>query len=105
PPAAVVAPLMPRALVRGTAEAAAVMAGGGGGAGPAGVLSLVTGGVWAMGGTKLKPLGLSALTAGVLIAGAVGLSGQTPGGLTGRGGAPPRAPPRGPGGGAGGGGG
>ncbi len=72
-----VAPV-PRALAAATARAAALTAAG---AVPSGisesVILLVNGGFQAMLLTKFKTLSFSALTAGVLFAGAVGLSGQS----------------------------
>ncbi|HEY1378372.1 MAG TPA: sigma-70 family RNA polymerase sigma factor [Gemmataceae bacterium] len=69
---------VPAALTGATARAATVMAGRAPGAVPGPVMDLVTGGLSSMMFTKLKAAGLSALTAGVLIAGALGLSAQFP---------------------------
>jgi RNA polymerase sigma factor (sigma-70 family) len=70
------APLVPRALAVATARAAVLVAAGSAdGLVPESVLVLVNGGLVV---SKLKSLCLSALAAGVLVAGAVGLSGQPP---------------------------
>jgi RNA polymerase sigma factor (sigma-70 family) len=84
-PLAVPAAAVPLALVRATARAAAVAAGRDTGAISEAVSALVNGGIQSMVVTKLKSAGMAALTTGVLIAGAVGLSGQPP--------APRSAPP------------
>jgi hypothetical protein len=65
---------VPAALVGATARAAVVMVGRAAGEVPVPILELVSGGIQSMFVTKLKAIGLSVLTAGVLIAGAVGLS-------------------------------
>jgi hypothetical protein len=73
------APPVSRALAQATARAAVLVAAGA----PRGVVSdsvlvLMTGGLKAMMFTKLKATGLSLLTVGVLVAGAVGLAAQNP---------------------------
>jgi RNA polymerase sigma factor (sigma-70 family) len=78
--ASATAPQVPRTLAATTVRAAVMVAGGW----PVGgvresVILLTSGGLSAMFLTKLKMAGLSAVTAGVLIAGAVGLSAQPPG--------------------------
>jgi RNA polymerase sigma factor (sigma-70 family) len=65
---------LPAGLVAATGRAAMVMAGRTAGAVPASVSALFAGGLESMMWTKFKAAGLSALTAGVLLAGAVGLS-------------------------------
>src|SRR5205085_10548078 len=68
---------VPRALAAATARAAALVAAGApDGALPASVQLLVKGGLATMFLTKMKAAGLSLLTAGILVAGAVGLSAQ-----------------------------
>jgi RNA polymerase sigma factor (sigma-70 family) len=65
---------LPAGLVAATGRAAMVMAGRAAGAVPASVSALFAGGLESMLWTKCKAAGLAALTAGVLMAGAVGLS-------------------------------
>jgi RNA polymerase sigma factor (sigma-70 family) len=65
---------LPGGLVAATSRAAMVVAGRSAGAVPAAVSVLFAGGLESMIWTKCKAAGLSALTAGVLLAGAVGLS-------------------------------
>jgi RNA polymerase sigma factor (sigma-70 family) len=73
------APPVSRALARATARTAVLVAAGApGGAVSDSVLVLMTGGLKTMMFTKLKAAGMSLLTAGVLVAGAVGLSAQDP---------------------------
>jgi RNA polymerase sigma factor (sigma-70 family) len=69
---------VPAALAAATADAAEVVAGRTAGVVAAPVLELVTGGLRIMVMTKLKAAGLSALSAGVVVAGAMGLSAQNP---------------------------
>src|SRR5581483_8977413 len=79
-PAAVAGPAaVSRALAASTARLAAlVTAGAGDGLIPAPLLTLVNGGLQSMILTKLKTAGLTAVAVGVLVAGAFGLSAQTP---------------------------
>jgi RNA polymerase sigma factor (sigma-70 family) len=70
--------MVPAALVGATARAALVMAGRAIGEVPVPILELVSGGIQSMFVIKLKAIGFSVVTAGVLIAGAVGLSAQQP---------------------------
>jgi RNA polymerase sigma-70 factor (ECF subfamily) len=65
---------LPAGLVAATGQAAMVMAGRAAGAVPASVSALFAGGLESMLWTKCKATGLAALTAGVLMAGAVGLN-------------------------------
>jgi RNA polymerase sigma factor (sigma-70 family) len=66
--------VVPAALAQATARAAMVVAGQAAGTVSAPVTALLVGGLESMIWTKCKTAGLSALTAGVLLAGAVGLS-------------------------------